>query len=205
MKKIIYTLSLLLSLSVFSCKNSDLEYSNQFEDSFDKFKEFKKENNNSYQYQTSIVTMEQSAITTISVINGKVTKREHLIQRFGNQFISPATGWTDDKVAAIEANTTEAFKTYLKDKKITLKQYLSWSESGKELGKYNDLGATPIMTLDDVYSKAKGEWLVAQERKKIFFETKNKGMISSCGYIIGNCQDDCFTGINISDIKALKN
>lgn len=205
MKKIIYTLSLLLILSVFSCKNSDLEYSNQFEESFDKFKEFKKESYNSYQYQTNTSLMTQSATTTISVINGKVTKREHLIQRFGNQFISPATGWTDEKIAAIEAKITDAFKTYLTDKKITLKEYLSWSESEKELGKYNGLGATEIMTLDDVYTKAKGEWLVAQEKKKIFFETKNNGMISSCGYIIGNCQDDCFTGINISDIKTLTN
>lgn len=205
MKKIIYTLSLLLILSVFSCKNSDLEYSNQFEDSFDKFKEFKKENNNSYQYQTSIVTMEQSYKTTISVINGKVTKREHRVIVFNGSVSKSPTGWTDQEIDAIYANLEESFKNYLVSKKITLKEYLSWSESEKELGKYNGLGATEIMTLDDIYTKAKGEWLVAQEKKKIFFETKNNGMISSCGYVIGNCQDDCFTGINISNIKTLTN
>lgn len=205
MKKIIYILSLLLSLSVFSCKNSDLEYSNQFEDSFDKFIKFKKESNNSYQYQTSIATTDHTSTTTISVINGKVIKREHLIQRFDNHIIMPTTGWTDANIAAIEANIPEPLKTYLKDKSITLKEYLNWSESQNELGKYNGLGATPVMTLDEVYTKAKGQWLVTQEKKKIFFETKNNGMISSCGYVIGNCQDDCFTGINISLIKPLNN
>jgi len=149
--------------------------------------------------------MEQSSKTTISVINGKVTKREHRVIVFNGSVSKSPTGWTDQEIDAIYANLTESFKNYLVSKKITLKEYLSWSESEKELGKYNGLGATEIMTLDDVYTRAKGEWLVAQEKKKIFFETKNNGMISSCGYVIGNCQDDCFIGINISDIKALKN
>lgn len=204
MKKIIYILSLLLSLSVFSCKNSDLEYSNQFEDSFDKFIKFKNESNNSYQYQTSIATMDHTSTTTISVINGKVIKREHLVKVF-NGFVSKSqTGWTDQEIEAIDAKLEESFKKFLASKNITLKEYLTWSESEKELGKYNGLGATEIMTLDEVYTKAKSEWLLAQEKKNIFFETKNNGMISSCGYIIGNCQDDCFTGINISVIKPLK-
>lgn len=203
MKKIIYIL--LLSLSVFSCKNSDLESSNQFEDSFNKFKEFRKESNNSYQYQTNSSFMtEMSRTTTITVINGKVVKREYLVKIFNGFVPKSEEGWTDQEIEAIYAKQDDFFKKYLIAKNITLKEYLGWSESEKELGKYNDLGATPIMTLDEVYSKAKGEWLVTQEKKKIFFETNNNGMISSCGYIMGNCQDGCFTGINISYIKALK-
>lgn len=201
MKKIIYTLSLLLSFLLFSCSNNDLEHTNQFEESFDKFKKFKKENNNSYQYQTSITSEDKSAVTTLSVINGKVTKRTHTIKIFNGMPPKSASGWTDQEIDAIYAKLEPSFKEFLTNRKITLKEYLSWTESENELGKYNDLGATSIMTLDEVYSKAKNEWLLPQDKKKIFFETKNSGMISTCGYIIGNCQDGCFTGININFIK----
>lgn len=204
MKKIIYIL--LLTLTVFACKSSDVESSNQLDDSFKKFKEFKKESNNSYQYQTNTSFMtEMSTTTTITVINGKVVKREYLVKIFNGFVPKSEVGWTDQEIETIYAKQDEFFKNYLISKNITLKEYLAWSEYENELGKYNDLGATPIMTLDEVYSKAKSEWLVKQVNKKIFFETNNKGMISSCGYILGNCQDGCFTGINISYIKALKN
>jgi hypothetical protein len=63
--------------------------------------------------------------------------------------------------------------------------------------------AGDLMTLDDVYTKAKNVWLKADPKANdIYFETKNNGLISSCGYTPVGCQDDCFTGINISSISS---
>ncbi|BAV05916.1 hypothetical protein SAMN05421788_11712 [Filimonas lacunae] len=58
-----------------------------------------------------------------------------------------------------------------------------------------------ILTLDDIYEKARVDWLVKRGDATTYFETKNRGMISSCGYIPNGCQDDCFHGINIAYIK----
>jgi len=37
----------------------------------------------------------------------------------------------------------------------------------------------------------------------VYFEAKNNGMISSCGYVQDGCMDDCFNGINIASIGLL--
>jgi len=78
----------------------------------------------------------------------------------------------------------------------------TWVE-GKESLKTHQEGAETL-TLDQVYQKAKREWInVNQSKNQIYFEAKNNGMISNCGYVPNGCADDCFTGITISEIKAL--
>ncbi|MCF3111162.1 hypothetical protein LL912_20405 [Niabella sp. CC-SYL272] len=60
------------------------------------------------------------------------------------------------------------------------------------------------LTLDKVYIKAKNEWLkVNPDENHIYFETQNRGMISSCGFVPKGCQDDCFQGIRITDIRSI--
>ena len=78
---------------------------------------------------------------------------------------------------------------------------ISWIEYENEIG-INNEGAEPL-TLDQLYSKAKTEWLTDRGDAKIFLETDANGLISLCGYVLNGCMDDCFIGIHISYIKAL--
>jgi len=79
--------------------------------------------------------------------------------------------------------------------------FKSWAESGATLNTHSD--GYELLTLDQVYSKAKTEWLQADKKgNDIYFEAKNNGMLSSAGYVPKGCMDDCFTGINIKEIKV---
>lgn len=76
-----------------------------------------------------------------------------------------------------------------------------WEEEGATLNTHTNGSA--LITLDKVYEKAKAEWLPKRANTKSYFETKNDGMISSCGYVEDNCADDCFVGITITNIEKL--
>ena len=77
----------------------------------------------------------------------------------------------------------------------------TWTETSTNLNTHQS-GASPI-NLDAVYDKAANEWLKADKKQNIiYFEAKNQGMISTCGYIPNGCQDDCFIGIRISSISG---
>ena len=62
------------------------------------------------------------------------------------------------------------------------------------------MGEAPL-TFDQIYEKARTEWLVKRENATTYFEAENNGLISKCGYVDDGCQDDCFIGIQISSIK----
>ena len=80
----------------------------------------------------------------------------------------------------------------------------SWIETIASLNTHPQGAATPNM--DVVYEKAAKEWLSADPKQNmIYFEVKNRGMISTCGYVKKGCMDDCFTGIKISNISAEQN
>jgi hypothetical protein len=69
------------------------------------------------------------------------------------------------------------------------------------LNTHSDEGGA-LMTLDDIYAKANNVWLKADPKLNyIYFETKNAGLISTCGYFPKDCQDDCFVGVHISSIS----
>lgn len=78
---------------------------------------------------------------------------------------------------------------------------LQWTETLSQIGTHEN-GAMP-MTLDNIYSLAKQNWLAKEGNVKTYFETKNNGMISICGYVENNCADDCFTGIKITRIQTI--
>lgn len=77
----------------------------------------------------------------------------------------------------------------------------AWSEYLDSLNAHS-YGA-PTLTLDEIYEKARTEWLIKRKDAKIYFEADHAGMISNCGYTENGCVDDCFTGIRINYIKAL--
>ncbi|MCZ4244379.1 hypothetical protein [Pedobacter punctiformis] len=81
---------------------------------------------------------------------------------------------------------------------IVLKE---WIEDKASLNTHQEGAATK--TLDEVYLMAKNEWLLKRKDAETYFEAKNNGMISSCGYVENGCQDDCFTGISIGFIEKL--
>lgn len=74
-----------------------------------------------------------------------------------------------------------------------------WVENENELNTHDSAAA--ILTFDEIYAKAKTDLLLKRSDAKVYFEAKNNGMISSCGYVQNNCADDCFNGINIAFIK----
>ncbi|MBO9659320.1 MAG: hypothetical protein J7527_10895 [Chitinophagaceae bacterium] len=76
-----------------------------------------------------------------------------------------------------------------------------WEENEATLNSHN--AGHPSRTLDEIYQLAKNEWLIKRKEATNFFEAKNDGMISDCGYYENNCQDDCTIGIHISWIRKL--
>lgn len=77
----------------------------------------------------------------------------------------------------------------------------TWSEGENEINTHETVA--PAMTLDEVYDKARTDWLKKRDNANTYFEAQNQGMISSCGYVEKGCQDDCFVGIRISYIHPL--
>jgi hypothetical protein len=75
---------------------------------------------------------------------------------------------------------------------------LEWTENENEINNHPE---SPALTLDEVYDKARNEWLLKRKSAKTYFEAKNNGLISSCGYVEDGCQDDCFIGIYIDSIE----
>ena len=74
----------------------------------------------------------------------------------------------------------------------------AWVETGDEIG-IHEYAAAPL-TLDQIYEKARTEWLIKKNNTNTYFEINNNNLISLCGYMDnwGN-----FYGIQISYIIPL--
>ncbi|MCI9843739.1 hypothetical protein [Flavobacterium pectinovorum] len=75
---------------------------------------------------------------------------------------------------------------------------LEWTEGENEINTHQSGAAA--LTLDEIYNKAEKEWLIKRKDVTVYFEAKNNGLISSCGYVPKGCMDDCFSGIRIKSI-----
>jgi hypothetical protein len=114
------------------------------------------------------------------------------------------TGSTSETIITVESGKLKRRSYVLKTPQPnsnTLAVRESWDEDESTL-RTHEHGAAAL-TLDEIYEKAKTEWLLKREDATAYFETKNAGMISSCGYVPDNCADDCFRGIYISSIEKL--
>ena len=175
MKHTIYSLSLIfLALLFTGCKKEEIFNKSDFEKSQNEWKKFKKYSGNSYQY-TALRTswVGMSFQTVITVKKGKVVRRKFT-------WIVP-----DDWTTQIPEDQKE------------------WTENENEINAHQQSGAADAITLDEVYDKAKNDWLKKRDNVTTYFEAKNNGLISSCGYTENNCADDCFIGINITSINPL--
>lgn len=147
-----------------------------YDKSYKAWQNFKAESKNSYTYTVNAGSVfGYGSETKITVQNGVVTARDFL-----------------SYVLEYKTANMPPVKT-IRDQ---------WHENKASLGQHS-LGAA-LITLDEVYKKAKNEWLAADKKTNtIYFETNNNGMISGASYVPNGCQDDCSIGISISEIKAL--
>ncbi|MEO6149171.1 MAG: hypothetical protein ABIN95_10505 [Mucilaginibacter sp.] len=149
-------------------------YHNDYERSYDALQSFKKATGNSYYYVANTVSWSGYRSET------KISVRNGAI-------------------------VSRDFKNYQYEPGDTVANVLlsAWHEGADSLGVHTDTGAA-LLTLDDVYTMAKNEWLkVDKSENDIYFEVENNGLISSCGYVPNGCMDDCFQGIHIKEITAM--
>lgn len=157
------------------CDKNDFDFQNKYENSHKAWQTFKTSAGNSYTYTTTGSSWVGLAWETkITVSNGVVTSRDFKFVR------------------------TEGFEGDIPE------ESKEWSETAENVGSRKNTPASDPITLDDVYQTAKNDWLRKKENSETFFETENNGIISLCGYRDKNCADDCFRGIRIISIKALK-
>lgn len=176
MKKALFLL--LISVSILSCKKDDISHQDEFEKSYKAWLSFKQTNNNTYTYTVNWGSWTGYGFETVlKVTSGVVVNRQFTAYKL----VYPVAGG---------APTKETVKT--------------WFEAGATVNTHakND-GAAKAINLDEIYEKAKNIWLKADKKENdIYFEANNNGLISNCGYVPKGCQDDCFTGISITSIKA---
>lgn len=175
MKHTIYSLSMIfLALLFTGCKKEEISYKSDFEKSQTEWEKFKKTSGNSYQYSVERSSwVGMSFQTVITVNDGKVVQRKF-------KWIVPKD-WTPEIPAAQK----------------------EWTEGENEINAHQQSGAADAIILDEVYSRAKNDWLKKRDNATTYFKAENNGLISSCGYVENNCVDDCFVGINITSINLL--
>ncbi len=143
-----------------------------YNDSYSAWTNYKNKVHNNYTYTVTTASFTGAASETILVINNGMV--------ISRDYFAYAGG----------ANSTN--RTIVKQ----------WQESGNNLNTHSNEGASAV-TIDEVYNMAATVWLKADPKTNdIYFETKNNGLISTCGYYPLGCQDDCFNGINISSITS---
>lgn len=73
----------------------------------------------------------------------------------------------------------------------------AYTETGSELGN-NVKGATPL-TIDQLYASCAADFLVIDpSTNTVYFQTDVSGLMTLCGFVPDNCQDDCYEGIRIN-------
>ncbi|WP_223150960.1 hypothetical protein [Flavobacterium ajazii] len=174
MKTKIYLIALvLISSLMLSCSSDDeLNHQNDFEKSQSAWLDFKKSSNNSYKY----------------VVSG------------GTVF--SAYGWETTITVSNGKVIQRHFKYTGNTENIPDSIPLEWTEEESEINSYENSPAAEALTVDQIYSKAEKEWLIKRKDVTVYFEAKNNGLISSCGYVPKGCMDDCFFGIRIKSIQS---
>lgn len=198
----ILIVSIILFLSS-GCSKSENEFENEFEKSYKTWLTFKENSKDNYSFTTeSNSWIGTTAQTKVVVKNGEIVEQEFKMTRILNHSI-PNTGWT--RKTAIQAlqemnDRPQDHYNNLSDEEVLV--LVQWHETKENLGKHNNRAS--LMTLDQIYDKSKNDWLSKRKDTKIYFEAKNNGLISQSGYVPNNCQDDCFTGVNIIKIEKLE-
>ena len=206
MKRNPYIFTLMIAALLTACDRSDIEYENNFEKSRKAWLDFKEASNNSYRY---VVTAGSWAgfswWTAITVENGEITQRDFRYNAFNHVYM-PQEGWDEEVLLEMLEDSGLTADEYREQTGLGLEDLLDmleWTEENHEVGTRQHTSAASPRTLDDIYETARNHWLQKRPDAKISFETNNDGLISSCGYWMDGCQDDCFNGIHIASVEAL--
>lgn len=176
MNKKTYSIILFLaSILISSCESNDFYFQSDFEKSQEIWLDFKELSGNSYKYVVTGGSVFTSFgwETTITVLNGVITERHFKY-----------TSGAEDTIPEDE---------------------LEWTENETQINseEHQHTSAFYALTLDEIYTKAQQEWLIKRKDATSYFESENNGLISTCGYVVNGCMDDCFSGITIKSIVAL--
>lgn len=173
MKAKFYFIALvLISSLMFSCSSDDeLNYQNDFQKSQKTWLDFKASSNNSYKYVVSDATF----------------------------FL--ANSWETTITVSNGKIIQRHFKYIGNTENIPDNVPLEWTEEENQINSHENSVAAAALTLDQIYSKAEKEWLIKRKDVTVYFESKNNGLISICGYVQKGCMDDCFSGIRIKSIQ----
>ncbi len=174
MKNNIYTLVVLFTAILFAaCKKDKIEYKNDFNRSYRVWQEFKSASDNSYRYKQIWGSWTGSSTEVTVTVKSGKVVHRAYVAKRLNHDTQPPQA----------------------------EVYAQWEEDASTLNSHADFGSS--LTLDEIYDKAREEWLKKRNDGKVYFEANNNGMISSCGYVPDNCADDCFNGIKISLIEKI--
>ncbi|WP_184549138.1 hypothetical protein [Mucilaginibacter sp. FT3.2] len=167
-------LTFTLLLSATACKKDNIAKQGPYDASYKAWLSYKNRVNNSYSYTTTYGSWVGFGVTITTGVNNG-----KIVSRSYIMIQSRNNG----------TNKADTVGT--------------WHEDATTINTHpND--ASEALTVDDIYLKARTEWLnVDAKSNDIIFEAKNNGLISSCGYIPHNCADDCFRGITITAITTL--
>jgi len=171
--KFYFIILLLMAGASTSCEKDDLEYQNNFEESRKAWSDFKELTNNSYKYK--VVGGSWAGFSWETTLTVSNGK---LIERHFKYTVTEG----------LIENVPE--------------EELEWIENEGEIGTHESVGAEAL-TLEEIYDKAQTDWLKKREHTATYFETKNNGLISTCGYVENGCMDDCFIGITIRNIEKI--
>lgn len=174
MMKYLPLLILVMVLGLSACKKDEVK--SDLDVSYQAWAKFKNQSHSSYTYTAWRFSILDNATreTKFTVFNGQVTGREYVHIR--NNFTPPNT---------ISADTV-----------------IHWTENATTLNTHPEYySAWQPATLDEMYALAR-TWLKADRTKNdVSFTADSAGIISSAGYNVKNCLDDCFNGVHIKDIK----
>lgn len=195
-----------MTLLLFSCSKDDslqIEHKSAYKKSLKKWENFRSESNNSYIYVIETYRFFSSAPSriTLTVERGVLKKRSgYKTELFSVQ--RPESGWTKENMreALVSMNMDNS-----RIEEILTADFIAnmdWEEGQNNLGKYDPKDL--VMTIDQIYQKAKDTWLVQSKDNESIFETDNKGIISLVGLKLKPYEDIPFNGVRIVSIKALK-
>ncbi len=172
--KNLYLLTLLVLLSATGCKKENIAKSDEYDTSYKAWISYRAGIHNSYKYTVNWGSWTGYGAEVTTTVN-----KGKIISR----------DYTSFKYRNDGTNTKDTLKT--------------WHEDDTHINTHGE-EAGELMTIDDVYTKARTVWLkVDASTNDIIFEAKINGIITNCGYVPRNCADDCFTGINITSITTL--
>jgi hypothetical protein len=172
--KNLYLLTIVLLLTATACKKENIAKQSEYDASYKAWISFKNSSKNSYSYTTVFGSWVGFGVTIKVAVSNGKVVSRDYIR------IQSRNDGTN------KVDTAE-----------------TWHEDAATINTHpND--AAEALTIDDIYLKARTEWLkVDASTNDIIFEAKNNGLISDCGYVPRNCADDCFRGVNITAITAL--